>query len=354
MKSVENIDSASFREKRTRVFARVLDRYSDDPGLNTPEGRLNYFRSLGSEGFISSITAINRLVTKNHNLDQANNFFTERTNATASPNDPDIYQGMSVPEDKAALMKYLYDYCYGLSNDHNENIDRIATVLGCGINAIHAFADGNGRTARASYDLLTRNPSEWYNSLERSSVDEKNIANRLNPASLRDVVYTNLKYHLQTHDFNQEEPSPRVPIALLDSSKGPWVHLPNNRKENLNDTELLIGIMNDKHLINMVPTRLVDTYNSDATEKAILNYKGQNVFCMDVFAKEADQTDMRYLRHVYREIVNMYFTSLIDLIGGTVESPVLYVNTAENGIITTDAPSLMTNLANGNLTLAEN
>lgn len=351
MKNIENTDSADFREERSRIFARVLDRYSDDPYLDAPEDRLDLFRSLGSDEFITGIRTVNRLIIKNHDQDQANNFFTERTNAIASPNDPDLYQGMSVPEDKEPLLEYLYDYCCTLASKPDETIEHIAAVLGYGINTIHPFTDGNGRTARASYNLLTQNPAEWPSSLKESSMDEERIADRLNPARLRDIVYTGIKYTLQTHDFDQDEPHPRIPIAMLDSSQGPWSYPPKNREEGLNDRELLVGIMYDKDLSSMIPARLVDTHNSPAIEKAVLDHMGQAVFCIDVFAQEASQADMEQLRHTYREIVNMYFGNLIDLIAGEIDSPIVHANTVESGLIATDIPSLMTNIASGKLTI---
>jgi len=61
-------------------------------------------------------------------------------------------------EDKECLFKEMFDLVQAM-NANSQDLKDIALLVSTGINAIHAFNDGNGRTSRLSYFLLSENYS---------------------------------------------------------------------------------------------------------------------------------------------------------------------------------------------------
>jgi hypothetical protein len=345
-------DSPDFRLRRSEVFSRILDRYSDTTAdLQTPESRMEFFCSLGADKFIDGLGAMNRILAKNHDLDQANNFMTERSNVIADYERADLYQVMPLPEDKAPLLSYLYETCREMAAQENWSPEHIAAVLGYGINAIHPYDDCNGRTARAGYDLLLKTPDEWHDSLRDSSIDEFDVSNRLNPSYLRNLMHTLVMLDYKTHDFSGAEPVPRFEIASA-SLVPPWDIIPLRRSENLRDAEIIGGVMQDRHMATIAPARLVDTQDSPVVRKSVQKYMGKDLFRMDIFAREATADDIDRLRFVYREIANSYVMNLILCISDVDKPFKLVAETVEHGAIEIGIPSLATRLASGELMLA--
>ncbi|HSX28241.1 MAG TPA: Fic family protein [Candidatus Saccharimonadales bacterium] len=126
--------------------------------LSSPESRLAYFQNLEFEEFIGLITTINESCTFD-------------VNEAIDPNDhrSRLIRSITIDEETGKQSEVRTAYL-APPNDHREtllrealataqslnDIEQAATLTGLALSVIHPFQDGNGRTSRVLYGLLTQ------------------------------------------------------------------------------------------------------------------------------------------------------------------------------------------------------
>lgn len=108
-------------------------------------------------------------------------------------------------EDKEGILKEAYEAINKLPNEGDETY-----LLPAVINAIHLFADGNGRTSRVLHTLLASNSQEEFNKQlplavsERGRYDTTNISPGIVGAEIEKIVL--VKHGIQFEDDGQYSP----------------------------------------------------------------------------------------------------------------------------------------------------
>lgn len=303
-------DTPEFRLKRNDVLEGILDYAGVSIESASPEARLDELCSLGEEGFIDSLTTLNRILTKNHG---AKDYLVEQPNFVMSPETASDYQAMPTHEDKSMLLARLYSLTSYLAANKLSSVEHIAAVMGFGINAIHPFPDGNGRTARTAYTLLST-VSSMMSRLDiiNSEFGDKILS--LNPSIFTAGVYKMLQQLYGTHYWDGGELKPLVMPAVQEKIRDMTTIIPANREFNVHDANILNATFIDQHLKDTAPCIFLKNTNSPIADRVHTQYRGQDVFLLDTFAREATSSDMAEYYLAYRQVTSDYAWMFLDYI----------------------------------------
>lgn len=154
------------------IVVRLMDRLHANEIFDTPENRKNFMNGLDYDDFEAWLTRINGMSREIPTTERS----VDGTGIVAE-------SGMGVsllkyipPEasDRRGLMQECFEQAKKMPD-----LERAATLLGIGINAIHPFQDGNGRTSRFVYSLLAHgyngSPADqvYYNEILRENKGRK-------------------------------------------------------------------------------------------------------------------------------------------------------------------------------------
>jgi len=342
-------DSPAFRDQRSTIASKMVERFAGDEHLNSPEARLEYFDALGSDNFVKLLSDTDRVLTKQHS---DNPFVTENYNYILDEEDPlATFEIMPAPEDKIPLLKNLYEKARTIPYDNPEAIDQIAAFVGFGINAIHPFTEGNGRTARTIYTLLTANDTNRDELLHRAAQDVEMGQLYLNPSTFRNPLMEFMQEALPTHRRILGELVPNIKPAVTSRMALSAIR-PLNRPSKKDTTVLLEAVFHDRHISEMIPSLLVRRPDFSSANQVIRNYEGQQVFDITTFVKVAPKKDIALLRNAYRAITNEYTGLLMEVMSGSttlIERTI--VPSKEYGVCAIPPLSLITKLAQGRIHL---
>ncbi len=135
----------------------TLDILETSSYLGSPESRLAYFQNLGFEEFIGLITTINESCT--FDVNEAINPDDRRDRLISSTTINKETGKQS--ETRTAYRAPAYEYRETLLEEalataqSLDDIEQAATLIGLALSIIHPFKDGNGRSSRVLYALLT-------------------------------------------------------------------------------------------------------------------------------------------------------------------------------------------------------
>ena len=137
-------DTSEFREPKAEKIVGLLDKLELSEVLSTEEKRQQFFRGLDFEtfrDFLVRINGISRGIPINKREIDGRDVVLD-AGAFGVRATPDF-------EDKETLLRELYQLAQEMDDPKSS-----ALLLGAGINAVHPFTDGNGRTARLVFTLL--------------------------------------------------------------------------------------------------------------------------------------------------------------------------------------------------------
>jgi hypothetical protein len=342
-------DTPEFRAQRSTLVAKLAERFMAGHSLDTPESRLEYFDNLGANGFVKLLEDTDRILTKQHNT---NPFVTENYNFIVDEADPEgTFELMPAPEDKVPLLENLYAIARNMPYDDPEGIDRIAAFVGFSINAIHPFTEGNGRTARTIYTLLTADDTNRESRLQVAAQDDVMGELYMNPSTFRNPLMEIMQEATQTHHREQGELVPYVqPITT--SRMALSAIRPQNRPSKRDTTQLLEAVFHDRHISPMATALLIRQGQLSCTDTVMGTHSGQSVFNITAFAKVASKKDVTNLRNAYRAVSNEYTMLLMKVMSGTQSHiQTTAAPTIEHGVCVLPPLSLITQLAKGQLHL---
>src|SRR3989344_2053294 len=137
-------DTSEFRDPKAEKIVGLLEKLELSDVLSTEEKRQEFFRNLDFETFRDFLIRINGISRgipiKKREIDGRDVILD--AGAFGIRATPDF-------EDKEKLLRELYQLAQGM-----DDIKSSALLLGAGINAVHPFTDGNGRTARLVFTLI--------------------------------------------------------------------------------------------------------------------------------------------------------------------------------------------------------
>lgn len=342
-------NTPEFRTQRSTLIAKLTERFMVGHDLSTPESRLEHFDELGAEGFIKLIGDTDRILTKQHS---SNPFVTENYNFIVDEANPEeTFELMPAPEDKLPLLTHLYTIARTMPRNHPESIDRIAAFVGFSMNAIHPFTEGNGRTARTIYTLLTADDTNRESLLQVAAQDVEMGELYMNPSTFRNPLMEIMQEATQTHYRHQGELVPHIqPITT--SSMALSAIRPQNRPSKRDTTQLLEAVFHDRHISPMATALLIRQGRLSCMDAVVGTHNGQSVFNITTFAKVATKKDITNLRNAYRAVSNEYTMLLMKVMSGTQSHiQTTAAPTKEYGVCVLPPLSLITQLAKGQLHL---
>lgn len=142
------------RQERAERLVRFLDKLGAQDHFDTPEHKQAFIEQLTFEEFTNLLTHINGIVRE---LSKGKRQIYQPVNMAVADEGWGALLGMApsdMPpvEDKPQLLEYAFNRAKELEDPRD-----IGLLAAASINAVHPFADGNGRTSRLVYDLLNYN-----------------------------------------------------------------------------------------------------------------------------------------------------------------------------------------------------
>lgn len=137
-------DTSEFRDPKSENIVGLLEKLELSDVLSVEEKRQQFFRGLNFETFLDFLIRINGISRgipiKKRGIDGRDVVL-----------DAGVFGVRATPdfEDKEVLLRELYQLAQEM-----DDLKSSALLLGAGINAVHPFTDGNGRTARLVFTLL--------------------------------------------------------------------------------------------------------------------------------------------------------------------------------------------------------
>lgn len=343
------IDSFDFRIARADLLTRVARRVeaSIEEPIDSPIERVYSFLANGSDDFVDTITAVNRILTKNHQKNSTGTYLADREIVILQNQNPSYAHILPTVEDKEPLLGYLYDTLVTMYNN-DADADHIAAVLGYGINAIHPFNDANGRTARAMHAVLTTSISEDFtNILHFSGIDTVKNTDSLSPEVFESGVYDSLKAKLGTHTLENGQLVPKIQIAASMNTIDALTKEVLAGGQRAHDIEIIASALRDPNVGQITAGMLDKSGQVNQLVASSVGYYGPTrVFNMDHFYPRATDADIQFLKQTIRSVHNTYVAELLNFIGGEyTNTSTITVNTNEKGLVTLSVSDYISQMA---------
>jgi hypothetical protein len=157
-----------------------LEGRSFEEAFDTEEHKREFISSLDAEGFIALLNGLNGILRDKDKKDWAmdGKFVGVKGNFFLSP----------FLEDKPELIGQVLSAMQRM-NSEGKSLDDIAVLVASCINAIHPYANGNGRTSRFVYTVIANNEKQLTeNQREKVLLDSGRDLIDVNPASVQNKI----------------------------------------------------------------------------------------------------------------------------------------------------------------------
>lgn len=342
------MDSIEFREERSKTVYKLSERSGILDHLKTPENRSSYFASLQPEGFVGSLHALNKIITRSN----SDSVFVNEPNFTVDPDDPEgTFHALPASQDKVELLADLYDAATSIPVREEEDLHYQAAFTGFGLNIVHPFTNGNGRTARTMYRFM--NPAgEWDEAIRQAVLDTEEARTYLNPALFREPFYGMIKQRFGTHKIDEDGALQPLLIPAA-TSHVPFQHItPRNRPNTIEERGVLTLAFNDTHLKQLATPFLVNAEIADRIPNLTVSQQGQDYFNITAFAEHSTGEDIEHLKSITTDLTREFARVAFYVLSSEVaKQQRIILPTEELGAVSISFRSLVTKLASGSLSL---
>jgi fido (protein-threonine AMPylation protein) len=296
---------AADRSVQADVFFDVLESSNLPDKLRTQEDRIGLIRGLKAPDFEHMLT-IGNAVLQNYPYEYAG--YAERPQVTGSREVG--YQAMPATEDKFDLIKHT------LHTAQHKNISTLqdkVLILSYGIQAVHPFADANGRLTRAMYHLLTRG-------MEDQEILHQTLTDEQDPHYVLDAhVFIHGGQGLLKEQLNSAD---KDPITYAYTPKyNPSIHnpafnpihitLPNRVDSDSKETDAIQTLFLDRDFCINAAYKLIEKHGLTAAKKSVEEIDGKKQFIVDQFYTIASDKDLEIVYKEYRAITKDYVKVLL-------------------------------------------
>ncbi len=154
---IEDNNKEISREEQSERLFRFLDLTNAEQFFDTDEHKKEFIGNLTYEDFTNLLLHINGIL---RDIPQNERTLFQKVGIVVPNTEGSIHTFIDIPtpsdfprtEEKPELLKYAFNRSKEL-----ESPEDVGLVIGYAITAIHIFGDGNGRTSRLIYDLLSTN-----------------------------------------------------------------------------------------------------------------------------------------------------------------------------------------------------
>ena len=284
-----------------------------DTYLGSETDRANLIDSLTPEAFTDFVVRVHEAAT---GRPQADDIMISRLNGIEADEHQPTRFVLSAPEDKQGLLDVVLE-----SAQTTEIPGLKALVIGYGLNIVHPFNDGNGRTARALYYMLSRDfkPDQTHVWSELIDANGDQLL-PLNASVFTAIIEDQMMLQSDAYFTNaQGDPVAKLETCVADLAvaENPRAFLDELSKAPLRRTydeqrEIdVIGILDDALLRTMIPYSLIHDKNSRAARDATITIQGHGYFQVDQFLRNATDKDMDNIQSLHRAIKFAYAKELI-------------------------------------------
>lgn len=290
------------RARQARKLDRLIGHTGFDQSLSTPDMCAAFVDELSGDDFVHLLNQMNGIFV---NLPRSYRGFARQIQVSGELGDlpVDIHP---TPEDKIALLHEVLNVAKTVPDLTDK-----ACLLAVGINAVHPFAEGNGRVARAVYYLLTNGYHPQDQKLQAVLGEHGEDIITPDPNLVRPTIMGNLKLRLGTHELAQSGiPTPKLHFCISDPKFNPFNSLRGGQQPTERDLSMA-GIFLQEDYAVMLPMLIVNFFNSLATLEAISEHQGKMYFSLSSFWERATNEDMDNYYAVFREIKNNYVRALL-------------------------------------------
>lgn len=317
----EKQHSQEQRAERARIFDEDFQQSKIMPNFLSEDLRMAYLNGLTADDFISLLKTINGLLTSD---DLQPSDITDQVSHVEehSPTDNgDQTQILPAPEDKEALLAYVLAVAQS-----TDDIEAKTMILGFGINAVHPFKDGNGRTSRLIYTLFAHDYVPNSPFVEKAVVDRVSTELVLAPSIFsRNInAFISEQMHSTVH-VRGGIMQPTILVAAKDPAFNDIkeYHTPR-RVTTFDEMHDMINIFADA-TIGPIVANLLDTKTTYRSVRNAIQGTdlGIKAFCADIFLTDASDTEVSAAYKFYREATSARTKLFIDILAGRQYADVL-------------------------------
>ena len=195
-------------------------------------------------------------------------------------------------------------------NQEKRDLKDIALLVSASVNALHAYADGNGRTSRSLYLLLTKNfDDETKNEIKESLSDEGRDKIDINPLCIESELRGMIYERIMSKCLNSEADK-RKNYPLSNCIKRDLVF-----DKEINEKNKKIFLENFRNdYFNLIINEFLRNNSNLDIEKYLENFRDRKIILTDVFVKDLNSEKITQILQSWKNIRIEKVEKLIDCI----------------------------------------
>ncbi|MFH1089546.1 MAG: Fic family protein [Candidatus Uhrbacteria bacterium] len=305
----QNQSEAGMREQRAEVLLWFLRTAEKKEAIFSDEQHKRQFvENLTAEGFLQFLNGINGILRGKKKTDWQ---MDGETVAVVQMIFGVGFSNELIPpayEDKPELLEKVLSTAKAMSRA-GKSFEDIALVISAAINAVHPFNDGNGRTSRIVYQLLTKGFSEE-NKKELQAVllefgrDTVDINPGLIQVEINDLVKKEV-------DVDNPEKNPENMTNLFSQLNPREITFRQETDENIR--EIFLGLCR-KEQRNLFLSVFLFFQNNPGLNRTdfIKEFPGRSVILIEKLAENLNQEQFSQILQNYRNLKKRYVEILIE------------------------------------------
>jgi hypothetical protein len=303
----EALNGEAHRDKRAEIMHRFLETALNIDGLDGKSAAEVFSDETEKRSFISGIT----LEDFETILNGVNGILRGKPKAgwVADGENVRVDGGVDSPyvppvmEDRQELLGEVLQAAQRL-NAADASLEDIALLVSINLNALHLYADGNGRTARMVYVLLSQNYNEnGKQSLAKALQADGRLDIDLSPGLIQREIE-----EAMMDDIGITDPKDRMGSLWLEKPGGKVEIYPGLPREIRN--QLMIRVTKDKEFMFLALEQFLQ--GKEDRQSFIQEFPSRNNILIDKFLREVSVDEIVDFFQVYRDVKRNHIRKLID------------------------------------------